>query len=489
MAYNQEKPLSDEKPLSAFLTAMKPDGQNQKQKLDLTRKALRQLKSYSSAWENEQGLPGYRIKIKGGIEESTLCYAFPPVYETYMEKVTETVNLTMGKTGFVENTGGFLLNFMAQRGFDTAGFAMNEKAWVKSLLSNFPVYRREYLRNPLPPLYTPEADVPAIDRLIWIAGDDQQEAAFVADLYRKTKSSLLVFVPKGANFPQKDFPGQVLMDETMPAPAGDSRFLLISPESAQSPEASLAITPTHFPEGLQVLQSASVIFQVDLEKCRDNNGFLYTEPGHYFVETLRQYEANEHLAYEDSYLKEYYQGFQPQNRRDNYLLDEEGDIFPLDQGWLYDPWRKPANPPLRKERFETRKGGNHNLGPNTEDFGQAEFQRLVHAYKMMKKQGYHPDLFVDGYITGYLLIRKNDYRFVTSEGQHRIAALAALGYKNIVCRYDLKHWTNETVFFNQAHKWPQVKAGIFNPRVAKLCFQHFFRQDNNQRLLKKINKK
>ncbi len=486
MARIEEQLLSDEKPLSAFLSSMQRDHQNEKENLALASKALRQLKSYSTAWENEQGQQGYQLKIRGGTEEKTLHYAFPPAYETYMEKVTEAINMTTGKTGFIENTEGFLLNFMAQRGINAQGFAMNEEVWEKSLLSNFPVYRREYLRKPLPRLNVWGTEAPDIDRLIWVVGQDQSEAAFVADLYQKTKPVLLVFVPADETFPQEGFPGHVLAEENVISSMGETRFFLISPKSA---EESLEKETTPLPEGLQVLQSASAIFRVDMEKCRDNNGFLYTEPGHYFVKTLRQYEANENLRYEDSYLKEYYQGFQPQNRRDNYLLDEEGDVFPLDHGWLYDPWRKPANPPLRKQRFETRKGGNHNLGPNTEDFGRAELKRLVHAYNILKKQGYHPDFFVDGYITGYLLIRKNDYRFVTSEGQHRIAALAALGYKNIVCRFDLKHWTNETVFYNQAHKWPQVKAGIFNPRVAKLCFEHFFRQDNNQRLMEKINKK
>lgn len=498
MTEPKEQKFLENKPLSAFLSFMKSDLNNDKKNLALARTALRQLKSYSSTWENDQRLPGYQIKIKGGTEERVLQYAFDPAYDTYMEKVTQTVNLNTGRTGFIENTDGFLLNYMSQRGFDAHGLAMNEKDWEKSLLSNFPVYRREHLRKPLVPLATPSHDTPPLDRLIWIVGDGQEEVDFVTELCRKSTITLLVFIPEGSTFPMERFSGHVLAEETLPlfskTTTRVAKFLHLSlnPPEGLWEEAS-EIEPekpaTTLPEGLQVLQTHSAIFRVDLSKCRDNNGFLYTEPGHYFVETLRQYEANEHLDYENSYLRQYYKAFQPQNRRDNYLLDREGDIFPLNHGWLYDPWRKPANPPLRKERFETRKGGNHNLGPNTEEFGRAEFKRLVHAYNMLKQHGYHPDYFVDGYITGYLLIRKNDYRFVTSEGQHRIAALAALGYKNIVCRFDMKHWTNETVFYNQAHKWPQVKAGIFSHRVATLCFEHFFRQDNNQRLLEKTIKK
>ena len=38
---------------------------------------------------------------------------------------------------------------------------------------------------------------------------------------------------------------------------------------------------------------------------------------------------------------------------------------------------------------------------------------------------YHPGLFFDGHICGYLLIKGDDYRFVVTEGQHRIGCLAA----------------------------------------------------------------
>jgi hypothetical protein len=273
---------------------------------------------------------------------------------------------------------------------------------------------------------------------------------------------------------------KILFSRTLATSDKEFKLLLLSSKESFEPE------KTRIPEGLEVLQGNSVIFRVQTDKCRDNNGFSYTDEGHYFVETLKQYEKNRELAYEESPLKEYYDSFQPLNRRDNYLWEEGVECFPMDHGWLYDPWRKPANPPLRKKRFETRKGGNHNIGPNTQEFGQAEFKRLIGAYEALKYGGYNPDFFVDGYVTGYLLIRKDDYRFIASEGQHRIAALAALGYDSLVCRFDLKPWTNQTVFYNQASKWPQVKAGIFTPRLAKICFEHFFRKDNNSRLIEHI---
>jgi hypothetical protein len=158
-----------------------------------------------------------------------------------MKKVDETVNLTTGTTGFIENTGGFMLHFLAQRGIDAQGFSMHEKAWEKSLLANFPVYRREYLRKPLPPLNMPGTEMPDLDRLIWIVGKSPEEAAFVADLYRRKSPDLLVFLPPGESFRRDDFPGHVLEDVELPSVMGDSRFLLISP---MAPGTTMAFTPS-----------------------------------------------------------------------------------------------------------------------------------------------------------------------------------------------------------------------------------------------------
>ena len=77
----------------------------------------------------------------------------------------------------------------------------------------------------------------------------------------------------------------------------------------------------------------------------------------------------------------------------------------------------------------------HHFGPNTEEFGAGELKRLIPLYKIFKEQGYQPELFFDGYISGHFLIKGDDYRFIVTEGQHRVACLAALGYDTIRCRF------------------------------------------------------
>ncbi len=469
-----EKLLEEDRNISAFLEYMKS---RDKENLELAKKALRNIKSYSSTRKDGKG---YRIRIKCNNEERTFSYSFPYLYGEFMDVIEGNVDLNKGRMAYLENTGGYLLNFMTQRGYDSIGLTMDEDEWERSAFSNFPVYRREYLKREPSPLGLGNEDIKTVDRLIWIVGDYCKEKEFLGKYLMEPDIDVFMLLPDKLELNADEFNRKILISRTLATSDKEFKLLLLSSKESFEPE------KTRIPEGLEVLQSNSVIFRVETDKCRDNNGFSYTDEGHYFVETLKQYEKNRELAYEESPLKEYYDSFQPLNRRDNYLWEEGVECFPMDHGWLYDPWRKPANPPLRKKRFETRKGGNHNIGPNTQEFGQAEFKRLIGAYEVLKEGGYNPDFFVDGYITGYLLIRKNDYRFIASEGQHRIAALAALGYDSFICRFDLKPWTNQTVFYNQASKWPQVKAGIFTPKVAKMCFEHFFRTDNNSRLIEHI---
>ena len=474
MVLNGEKLLEEDRNISVFMEYMKKRDQ---ESYDLAKKALRNIKSYSSTRKDGKG---YRIRIKCKNEERMFSYSFPYIYGDFMDIIEDNVDLYKGRTAYLENSGGYLLNFMTQRGYDSIGLAMDEDEWERSIFSNFPVYRREYLKRELYPLVIGKEEIGTLDRIIWIVEDYREEKKFL-DKYLNDDVDIFLLVPEKLEFNIDELDGKILISRTFVMSDREFKFYFLSSRGNYEPEV------TKIPEGLEVLNSGSAIFRVQADKCRDNNGFQYTENGHYFVETLKQYEKDRDLEYGDSFLKKYYEGFQPNNRRDNYLWEEGVECFPMDHGWLYDPWRKPANPPIREKRFETRKGGNHNIGPNTQEFGQAEFKRLTGAYEVLREEGYNPDFFVDGYITGYLLIRSNDYRFIASEGQHRIAALAALGYESFVCRFDLKPWTNQKVFYNQASKWPQVKAGIFTPRVAKMCFDHFFRKDNNLRLLEHMD--
>ncbi len=241
------------------------------------------------------------------------------------------------------------------------------------------------------------------------------------------------------------------------------------------------------PNGTNATTSRSTIVEVDISKCCDKYSFSYSDDGfHPFVAILKQYQKNPSITYDNSILKKYYETFQPKNLFEG-LFHSEHQVAPmLKRGWIGYPWlwNETLRVIVEDNPGETRPGGNHFFGPNTNEFGVGEMGRLTTSYNMLDKVGYLPELFADGYVTGYMLKYKQDYRFVVTEGQHRIAALAALGYKYIKCRFSESDEYPRIVDFKDIKKWPQVKNGTYSRKLAEKVFLKFFEINGKERAQK-----
>lgn len=160
------------------------------------------------------------------------------------------------------------------------------------------------------------------------------------------------------------------------------------------------------------------------------------------------------------------------------LFSGNAKVPALRQGWIGYPWMWDKEKPLILKNIhnQTRPGGNHFFGPNTDEFGEQEFQRLIKLYDAFKKQDYIPEAFADGYIGGYILIKGDDYRFVVTEGQHRIACLAALGYERIRCKFDQRPGYPRTVNYFNIKKWGQVENKVYSRNLAGKVLNRFFEE-------------
>src|SRR5690554_6217151 len=199
MGLTEERLLEEDRNISVFMEYMK---KRDEESLDLAKRALRNIKSYSSTRRDGKG---YRIRIKCKNEEKTYSYSFPYIYGDLMDIIQENVNLNQGRTGYLENTGGFMLNYMTQRGLDSVGFAMDESAWERSIFSNFPVYRREYLKRELSPLVVGKGLDRNLDRLIWIVEEYEKEKDFLQDHLRDLNMDVFILVPEELNLNLEDF--------------------------------------------------------------------------------------------------------------------------------------------------------------------------------------------------------------------------------------------------------------------------------------------
>ena len=235
------------------------------------------------------------------------------------------------------------------------------------------------------------------------------------------------------------------------------------------------IRPFNIPSPLEIAKSESLILEVEVNKCVDSYGAGYVDDWHHFVEFLKEYEENPEISYQDSILKGYYDEFKPRHLEEA-LFNALGRASKLNRGWIEYPWIHDKNQKVvfGNKLKDTRPGGNHNFGPNTEEFGTNEFNRLLVLYNLLKKNDYHPEIFTDGYVSGYLLIKEDDYRFVVTEGQHRIACLAALGYNKIRCRFSTRSEYPKIVDYKNIKKWPQVENGVYSRNLAQRVFNRFF---------------
>ena len=69
-------------------------------------------------------------------------------------------------------------------------------------------------------------------------------------------------------------------------------------------------------------------------------------------------------------------------------------------------------------------------------YGEEQYRRCIRSYELIKKHGYVPEKFFDGYISGFFIKRDDDYRFCVTSGKHRIGALSVLGEDRIKIRTD-----------------------------------------------------
>lgn len=231
------------------------------------------------------------------------------------------------------------------------------------------------------------------------------------------------------------------------------------------------------PSPWEIRDSRSIVLEVDISKCRDLYGAGYVDDFHPFAEVLREYQKNPELEYEDSILKKYYDTFQPSNLEEG-LFARNRNVVRLKRGWIGYPWYwdKDKKMIFTDKINDTRPGGIHFFGPNTEEFGQGELERLKDLYDNLKEHGYNPEMFSDGYISGYLMFKGDDYRFVVTEGQHRIGALVALGYDEILCKFTQKPQYNQIVNLDEIKKWGQVENKVYSKNLATRVFWRFFEE-------------
>lgn len=229
-----------------------------------------------------------------------------------------------------------------------------------------------------------------------------------------------------------------------------------------------------------------VLVELASHHCRGLDGTFPMTPDsvHPFVMTAKQYLIDRTLRYSQSHLGVFYATVQPGSVAELMGLPIENVQAPLRRMDAIEgdfPWRCSPGPRVKAERLRRmhddaaehgrRVGtivGWHGFGPVPRDQGQFEFQRLTSVVSSILERGYHPDSRRD-HLTGVLMIRGKDFRLLIRAGQHRAAALVALGHETFPIIISPK-----VVERGLVEQWPGVASGAFSRDQALAVFDRVF---------------
>lgn len=204
---------------------------------------------------------------------------------------------------------------------------------------------------------------------------------------------------------------------------------------------------------------------------------------HPFVKTLQEYEKNNDMSSEGSYLRKYYELYQPSTASE--LMDipspsyeRFNDLSALSATpiWSrkspeeYCAYVKSVNQ-KEDEEHGVKLGefvGCSQYGPVVSTKLTIEYERLVRLYESIKKHELRSGK--SKWITGIALANESDWVILISEGNHRLACLSALGYESAIV-YLLKRWAPGGIMLRSCSRhFPTVVNGYHTEEEALAIF-------------------
>lgn len=240
------------------------------------------------------------------------------------------------------------------------------------------------------------------------------------------------------------------------------------------------IHKTNIASGADAKHDTTMV-DVEIDKCRDQYAFGYGHDAwNPFVETLKEIIADPKIPFEACSLKRFYFQFRPKTLQEVLIGEENIEVSPINKGWYPYPWGDYNY----NEKIQAIKKKQHpHFGPYPDEQGKMEMRNLKAHYNVLKETGYHPHAFQDSYISGYVLKTKDDYRFVVCRGNHRVAALAALGYEKIRCRILNNKKDPSIVDIQAVSKWHNVQRELYTKNAASKVFHTFFKNNGRERAI------
>lgn len=229
------------------------------------------------------------------------------------------------------------------------------------------------------------------------------------------------------------------------------------------------LIPPESPSTLCQLRYANfgkMVLWVPREKIRYLSGVGFSEEQHHFVRYLLRGQKD---------LERFYRTHQPKNALSrNFLTPTEPREVRADL-WSGQPWMPPPPPPPKFEFALSEVWDHHAWGPITEQRLAKEMSRLDKIIDSIRDQGFinQPGEDFPSYQLLHDDLETQDFRVLVATGNHRVAALASLGWDFIPMKPIT--WAAREVFLSDLGQWPGVVDGRFTEAEAQQIFFSFFR--------------
>lgn len=219
------------------------------------------------------------------------------------------------------------------------------------------------------------------------------------------------------------------------------------------------------------LKNKDLYFKVNIKNFTGFEGNKYYTKNNPLVNTAIQLINNKDLNDNDSYLFNYFNIFQPKTYGEVYYLNKDNKLHELESTNHFHPW-------IHKLPTNTFRAGL--FGPKDITNVEIRLIRLKNIINNINEFGYIPSK--DDIIEGYILLKKDDYRFLITGGHHRIAVIIAMHmmninkdkYGEIIVKYEKKRTNVKIVKEEDVNNWPGVKSGYLSSNDALEMFNHYF---------------
>lgn len=236
-------------------------------------------------------------------------------------------------------------------------------------------------------------------------------------------------------------------------------------------------------EALRLHKARGVVVEIPLERCRTFGalGFPPTlRAGHPYILAAEAHLAGRLSGYTGSVLEAYYETVRPETAAALLGLpdDEVGALARMEAIEAELPWIGVSGAQKKKQRaaFMASDSAEFNrpmdlehgwsfIGPVSSEKGELELSRTRAIVDAIAREGYKVASPAD-HVWGYLLRAGDEYAALIWGGQHRVSALAALGYESM----PLLLYPHRVANRLHADTWPAVTAGSLDRDQALQVF-------------------